>query len=85
MAEPRRTAASLLKLAVVSLAVGLLLAAFDVTPDALLDTLAGIARGAWNAATDLFGWAGPYMLLGALVVLPAWLLGYLWKRLRGRR
>lgn len=69
------------KLIVASLLVGLVLAALGVTPADLLARASAMAGGAWSAVSDLLGWAGSYMLLGALVVLPVWLVRLLWKKL----
>ena len=85
MAKDRVTLGTVIKLALACLAVGLLLAALDVTPEGLLSRVSGMALGLWEAAQGLFGWAGSYMLLGALVVLPIWLIRYLWGRMsKGR-
>lgn len=72
-----------LKLALLSLAVGLVLAALGLTPGELLDRAMALASGLWELASGALGWAGSYMLLGALVVVPVWLASALWKRLRG--
>ena len=61
--------------------VGLVLAALGVTPAGLLTRVSAMAQGLWDAASGLLGWAGSYMLLGALVVLPIWLIRYLWRRM----
>lgn len=84
MASQRITVGTVVKLAVASLIVGLLLAALGWTPADLLSRVSSFAHGAWNFARDALGWAGSYMLLGAIVVLPLWLARYLWRRLNGR-
>ena len=66
-----------------SLAVGLVLAVLGVTPVDVLDGASRAAKGAWGAVSGVLGWAGSYILLGALVVLPVWLLAYLWGRIKG--
>ena len=84
MARDRVTIGTVIKLALASLVVGLILAALGVTPADLLARVSGMAQGLWEAARGVLGWAGSYMLLGALVVLPIWLVRYLWRRMSGR-
>jgi len=83
LARKRVTAATIVRLVLASLAVGVVLAVLGVTPVDLLEGALGLVRGAWEAASRVLGWAGSYVLLGALVVLPLWLLAYLWGRLKG--
>ncbi len=85
MAKDRVTVGTVIKLALACLVVGLLLAALGVTPSDLLSKVSGFAQGLWAGAQDLLGWAGSYMLLGALVVLPIWLVRYLWGRMNKGR
>jgi hypothetical protein len=73
-----------LRLALLSLAAGLVLAALVVTPGELLERAAALGRGLWELASGALEWAGSYMLLGALVVVPLWLAGRVWRHLRGR-
>ena len=78
------TAGTIIKLALASLLAGWLLSVLGITPEDLVAKFSGLALGAWDTARGFFGWAGSYMLLGALVVLPVWLVFYLWRRLRAR-
>ena len=80
MASPRATLFLVLKLAAASLLAGLLLATLGVTPADLLEKVATMVGGLLSVVSGLFGWAGSYMLLGALVVVPVWLLRHLWKK-----
>lgn len=83
MSERRTVAMTVLRLAVASLAIGLVLSLLGVTPVDILQRTADLAVGVWGTLVDVLGWAGSYMLLGALVVLPLWGLAWLWRRLRG--
>ena len=76
------TTKTVVKIVVVSLGVGLLLAALGATPQDVYATGARLAKDMIALAVSLFGWAGPYLLLGGLVVVPLWLITYFWKRLR---
>lgn len=84
MGDGRFGVGTVVKLLLASLFVGLVLAVLGVTPDDLLATLTRLAAGSWNLLRDAFGWAGSYILLGALVVIPVWLLRVIYKRLRRR-
>lgn len=84
MSSKRVTVFTVLKLLLACLVVGWLLSFLGVTPQDLMAKFSGLASGLWGSARDFFSWAGGYMLLGALVVLPVWLVLYLWARLRAR-
>jgi hypothetical protein len=81
---PRITLATVVKLVVASILVGAVMAYLDVQPlevwrwlaDRVGDVLADIRTYASRALT--------YFLLGAVVVVPIWLLFYLWRALRGK-
>jgi hypothetical protein len=73
-----------IKLTIASLCVGLLLAYFNADP---LDLL----RWAREQLAELLGdaagwlhWAVKYALIGAVIVVPIWLVHYLWRAARGR-
>ena len=84
MSSKRVTVGTVIKLALASLLVGWLLSVLGITPQDLAARFSGLATGLWDKARDFLGWAGAYMLLGALVVVPVWLALYLWRRLRAR-
>jgi hypothetical protein len=65
---------TLVKLAVVSLVVGLLLRFFDITPARLLESFGETVRDIFTLAVDAVSWAVPYILIGAVVVVPIWVV-----------
>lgn len=81
---PRITFATVVKLVLASILVGAAMAYFDVQPlsvwrwlaERVGDVLADIRAHATRAFT--------YLLLGAVVVVPIWLLFYVWRALRGK-
>lgn len=75
---------TVIKLAVASLVVGWLLSVIGVTPADLMARFSSLATVLRESARGFLGWAGGYMLLGALVVLPLWLALYLWGRFRSQ-
>lgn len=75
----------LINILIWSLLVGLLLAWLGMNPvDLLRDSVALLAELPEFLA-DLFGWAWPYIVTGAVIVVPLALLGLLFRLLRGRR
>lgn len=69
-------------LVVLSLVVGLILATLGINP-AELPEMAGSAIGqAVRLALHVLDWGWRYIVLGASVVVPAWLLLYLFRYLR---
>lgn len=72
-----------LKLALASLLAGTLLSFFGITPRAVLDSLGVTAEDLHNGLISAFAWAAPRMLMGAVVILPIWLVTYLLMPPRG--
>jgi hypothetical protein len=72
-----------LKLALASLLAGSLLSFFGITPRAVLDGVGLTAEDLHNAVVSGFAWAAPRMLMGAVVILPIWLVTYLMMPPRG--
>ncbi len=85
MSERSNILRTAVRLVLASLIIGLVLSVTGVTPLDVLDSIADVAIGLWDMTTEAIGWAGSYILLGALVVLPLWGLAWLWRRLRGER
>ncbi|HET6469428.1 MAG TPA: DUF6460 domain-containing protein [Geminicoccaceae bacterium] len=81
---PPITFRTVLKLLFASLVVGALMAWFGVTPEEVLRRGAALVGDAFRNARALFGDALSYILLGAVIVVPIWLISYLLKALKGR-
>lgn len=62
------------KLLVISFLVGLVMSAFDWYPVDIYWALRDLATGIWEMGFDALGRFAGYILLGAAVVLPAFLL-----------
>ncbi|MBA4795847.1 DUF6460 domain-containing protein [Rhizobium rosettiformans] len=73
----------LFKLALASLLAGSLLSLFGITPRAVLDSMGMTAEDLQNGIVAAFAWAAPRMLMGAVVILPVWLVAYLLMPPRG--
>jgi hypothetical protein len=79
--NPGRT---LFRLLLASFLVGVVLSVFDIRPDAVLRDLNAAAYRMFTSAVDAVTWAIPYILIGAVVVAPIWLVVTLWKAIRSR-
>jgi hypothetical protein len=71
---PRNLGSTLLRLFILSLIIGLVLSAFDIRPESLLGAVGGTVESIFNVVTDTVEWAVPFILIGAVVVIPIWLI-----------
>jgi hypothetical protein len=65
---------TLAKLVLLSFIVGLGFALFGIDPIDLWRDLGGTVRQAWAMVLDAIDWGAKYAILGAIVVLPIWIL-----------
>lgn len=68
------TLATIVQLIVWSVVVGVVLSALGITPFNLFDRLGLIFRRIADLGFDTFHWAFQYFLLGAMIVVPIWLV-----------
>ncbi|WP_321342422.1 DUF6460 domain-containing protein [Breoghania sp.] len=73
----------ILRLAVISFVVGIIMSSIDLRPMDLIYWVEDVVRGIWNMGFDAIRRFGTYFLLGAVVVVPIWLIGRLMKIGRG--
>ncbi len=71
---------TILKLLVASLLVGWLLKALNLDAKSLLEFIGGFADGLMNIFASIFEWSLSPILIGALVVIPIWLIRVIWKK-----
>ncbi len=64
----------LLQLVFLSFVVGILLSALNLHPLDLIDGAIDFVRRLWNMGFDALGRMGHYLLLGAVVVVPVWVI-----------
>ena len=81
---PQITFATVLRILLASLVVGMAMALFDVQPRDILHWLTGSLDEAFANAQAWIGWTVKYVLLGAVVVVPIWVLWFLLQFLRRR-
>ena len=71
---------TVIKLVVTSLFVGWLLMALDLDAESLLLFLGGFADSLVNIVAGIFKWSLSPILIGALVVIPIWLIRVIWRK-----
>lgn len=70
-----KTTSSLIwKLVIASLCVGLVLSFFNIDPVELINDVPEIFGKILGVILDIVDWAGKYILLGAIIVIPIWLI-----------
>ena len=81
---PKITVATVIKLLVASLLVGMALAYLELSPKDLIGWAQETFADILGNASDYVQWAVSYVLLGAVIVVPIWLLSYLWRAAKGK-
>jgi hypothetical protein len=66
--------AVLIKLALLSVLVGFVLTVIGLDPRNILWSLQALVRSVFNLGFEAFDWLWRYLLLGAVIVVPIWLL-----------
>jgi hypothetical protein len=74
----------LFRLALLSILVGVILEALGFDPWNILDSIERLVRNIWNMGFDAVRFLWRYLLLGAVVVVPIWLLLRIARAPRGR-
>jgi hypothetical protein len=75
---------TLVKVTVASLILGTLMAHFGITPEQVLRESGLSQERVTELARRGFTWALPNLLLGAMVIVPVWVLIYLFRPPRAR-
>lgn len=75
---------TLAKLAVLSFIVGWILVQFDISPEDIFDNFGETLRRIYDMATSAIEWSAGYIVIGAVIVIPIWLLSLLLGALKGR-
>jgi uncharacterized protein DUF6460 len=74
----------LVRLILVSILVGVILSAFGLDPFDIVHSIQRMIRTLWDLGFDAFRWLWRYFLLGAVIVIPVWILMRLFNAPRGR-
>src|ERR1700751_4250452 len=72
------------RLILLSILVGVVLAAIGFDPWNILIRLRLVFRRLWDLGFDAVNWVWRYFLLGAVIVIPVWLLSRMFGAPRGR-
>jgi hypothetical protein len=72
------------RLILVSILVGVILSALGLDPFDIIQSIERLIRSIWNMGFDAFRWLWRYFLLGAVIVIPVWILMRLFNAPRGR-
>ena len=74
----------IIRLAVLSIVVGIVLSALDIHPANIVERLGLLIRRIYDMGFGLFQNAFGYLILGAVVVVPIWLLTRVFSAARNR-
>ena len=66
--------AVLARLFLVSILVGVILSALGLDPYDIVRSIERLFRSLWDMGFDAFRWLWRYFLLGAVIVIPIWLI-----------
>ena len=72
------------KLILLSILIGVVLSALGLDPWNIVQSLERLIRHIWNMGFDAVRWLWRYFLLGAVLVIPIWLIMRLMRAPRGR-
>ncbi len=64
----------LFRLVLVSILVGVILSAIGLDPFDIIHSIERLFRTIWNMGFDAVRWLWRYFLLGAVIVIPIWLI-----------
>jgi polyferredoxin len=76
--------AVLAKLILLSILIGVVLSALGLDPWNIFASLQRLVRDIWNMGFDAVRWLWGYFLLGAVLVIPIWLILRLMRAPKGR-
>lgn len=76
---------TIVKLVFISFVVGLLISFFDINPKELLANFGETVQDIFALVARFIEWSVKYILLGAVVVVPIWLIFFLLSKARGKK
>ncbi|HEY4136672.1 MAG TPA: DUF6460 domain-containing protein [Alphaproteobacteria bacterium] len=81
----RNVLSTVFKLLLVSLIVGLVMHWLGVTPRSLIANFGATVENLFGTLARFIAWAIDYILIGAVIVVPVWLIVFLLDRAKGKR
>ena len=76
--------AVLFRLILLCILVGVILHALGFDPGNIIDSIRRMVRAVWDMGFDAVRWVWRYFLLGAIIVIPIWLIVRFMRTPRGR-
>jgi len=76
--------AVIFRLVLLSILIGFVLHAFGFNPFNIIESIRSLIEALWNMGFDAIHWLWRYFLLGAIIVIPIWLVVRLVNAPRGR-
>ena len=76
--------AVLAKLILVSILIGVVLSALGLDPWDIVSSIRRLVRNIWDMGFDTVRWLWQYFLLGAVIVIPIWLIMRMLNAPKGR-
>ncbi|MBT3659620.1 MAG: hypothetical protein HOB37_16205 [Rhodospirillaceae bacterium] len=81
---PSNVRDTIVKLVLISFVVGLLISFFEINPAELLANFGETAQKIFSLVARFIEWSVKYVLLGAVIVMPIWLIFFLIGKARGK-
>ncbi len=81
---PANIREALIKVLLFSFVVGVLLSFFEIDPKQLLANFGETVQSIFSVVASVVEWAVKYVLLGAVVVVPIWLIFFFIGKARGK-
>ena len=78
-----RLLSTLAKIAIASIITGLVLAKLDLSAEQILAELGMTPESVVQMVENALTWAVPHLILGSMVIVPVWLVVYLFRPPRG--
>lgn len=75
---------TLIKVLLFSFIIGVLLSFFEINPKELLANFGDTVQSIFSVVARVVEWAVKYVLLGAVVVVPIWLIFFFINKARGK-
>ena len=72
------------RLVLLSILIGVVLSAFGLDPFNIVESIFRLIRRIWEMGFDAIAWVWRYFLLGAVIVIPIWLIVRFVNAPRGR-
>ena len=73
----RNWGSTIVRILLLCLVVGLVISVFGISPEGILSLLGTTAERIFLTVAGVVQWAVPYMLIGAVVVIPIWVVVYI--------